>query len=181
MTTTIRVCVIGAGASGLCTARHLLAYNENEDTKLKIEPVVFEKSQNVGGLWNYEEAENNPHSSIYSGLRSNLPKEIMGFPDYPFPPSDHSFLGHREVAAYLKSYANHFGLDPFIRLGTEVRSVQPADPSDRQTAWIVGVEGQRLKYDVVIVCNGHFTVPWMPKIKGSDNFRGAITHSHTYR
>ena len=74
-TSKLKICVIGAGASGLCAVRHLLAYNKREDSKRQIEPVVFEKSHSVGGLWNYEEAENNAHSSIYKGLRSNLPKE----------------------------------------------------------------------------------------------------------
>ena len=106
----------------------------------------------------------------------------MGFPDFPFPPSDHSFLGHEEVAAYLKSYAKNFGLENFIKLGTEVKSLNAVNPLDRQTAWKVETEGQHSQvFDAVIVCNGHFTVPWMPNIRGLDKFKGSITHSHTYR
>ena len=94
---------------------------------------VFEKSLATGGLWNYDsEARDSSHSSIYEGLKTNLPKEIMGFPgtpniksfhflsviliallisDFPFAPSDHSFLGHQEVAEYLNSYAKQFDLN----------------------------------------------------------------------
>ena len=72
-TPVLSVCVIGAGAAGLCAVKHLLEYNRRERPEVKISPTVFEKSQTVGGLWNYEEGDN-PHSSIYRGLKTNLPK-----------------------------------------------------------------------------------------------------------
>jgi len=183
----VNVCVIGAGAAGLCATRHLLDYNKRIERRGQVRVTLFEKSLAAGGLWNYDgEAHDSSHSSIYEGLKTNLPKEIMGFPDFPFAPSDHSFLGHQEVAEYLKSYAKHFDLNQVIRLGTTVKSVNHMPSSSTSTAWLVKTEGSNFEeeeqeFDVVVVCNGHFTKPNMPTIEGSEKFKGTITHSHTYR
>ena len=78
-------CVIGAGAGGLCAARHLLRRGDRFNA-----PVVFELSPHVGGTWVYTEetgadGRGNPiHSSMYRDMRTNLPKEVMPFPGFPF-------------------------------------------------------------------------------------------------
>lgn len=65
-----RVCVIGAGAAGLCAARHL-AKNSNAG----FEFTVFEKTDQVGGTWVYTDKigkDDNGlpiHSSMYKNLR----------------------------------------------------------------------------------------------------------------
>ena len=74
-----RVCVIGAGAAGLCAARHLLHHTS-------FQPVVFEQTDVVGGTWVYTDEvgtdqHGNPvHSSMYKSLRTNLPRETMAPP-----------------------------------------------------------------------------------------------------
>ena len=84
------VAIIGAGASGLVFASTLLKDSFNV--------TVYEKKDEVGGVWNYCPGS----SAMYSSLRTNLPKEIMAFhPQSPFPASDHSFLTNTEVQAYL--------------------------------------------------------------------------------
>ena len=63
-----RVCVIGAGAAGLVSLRHLASRPGD------FEAVAFEKMSVVGGTWVYSERvgtdENGLplHSSMYSGL-----------------------------------------------------------------------------------------------------------------
>jgi cation diffusion facilitator CzcD-associated flavoprotein CzcO len=42
------------------------------------------------------------HSSMYKNLKTNLPKEVMAFPDFPFKTSEQSFLPHSEVRGYLQ-------------------------------------------------------------------------------
>jgi cation diffusion facilitator CzcD-associated flavoprotein CzcO len=42
----LRVCVIGAGAAGLCACRHLSGH----DLKTFV-PTVYEQTDNVGGTW----------------------------------------------------------------------------------------------------------------------------------
>ncbi|KAF6261626.1 putative dimethylaniline monooxygenase [Scenedesmus sp. NREL 46B-D3] len=82
-----RVAVIGAGASGLVAARELR--REGHDV------LVLEQQRQLGGTWVYtDEVDSDPlgqdsrrtrvHSSMYQGLTTNLPREIMGFSDFPF-------------------------------------------------------------------------------------------------
>lgn len=67
-TRKIKVCVVGAGAAGLCATRHL-APNSNFEMK------VYEQTNDIGGTWVYTERtgfdENGLpiHSSMYSNLR----------------------------------------------------------------------------------------------------------------
>lgn len=37
------------------------------------------------------------------------------------------------------------------------------------------------KYDAVIVCNGHYSDPFIPDVKGREKFCGKQWHSHDYR
>lgn len=65
-----RVAVVGAGAAGLCAARHILSRPNSFAP-----PVVFELTDKVGGTWCYDERvgtydNGRPvHSSMYRDLR----------------------------------------------------------------------------------------------------------------
>ena len=66
----VRVAIIGAGAAGLCCARHLCQHQDNFSVR------VFEKASLVGGTWVYtDETEEDTsvglpvHSSMYASLR----------------------------------------------------------------------------------------------------------------
>ena len=48
--------------------------------------------------------------------RTNLPKEVMAFPDFPFDKELPSFIGHMDVRKYLDAYADHFDLKRFIQV-----------------------------------------------------------------
>lgn len=66
----LRVAVVGAGAAGLCAARHFLARQD-----LFAPPVLFEITKHVGGTWVYEDRVGHYdnglpiHSSMYRDLR----------------------------------------------------------------------------------------------------------------
>ncbi|XP_069502538.1 uncharacterized protein [Ambystoma mexicanum] len=190
----LRLAVIGAGAAGLCAARHILAQPDIFTT-----PVVYESSERVGGTWVYsEETGTNKdglaiHSSMYRNMRTNLPKEVMAFPDYPFPTSLPSFMHHSGVLAYLEDYADHFRIKEHIQFRQLVEHVKPvprppAGAGDGATAWDVtvrclGDQGARItqRFDAILVCNGHYFDPCIPPIPGVENFQGLLLHSHAYR
>ncbi|XP_071962969.1 uncharacterized protein [Antedon mediterranea] len=184
-----RVAIIGAGAAGLCAARYL-----SKNPSL-FRAVVFEQSDCVGGTWVY--TENTAvdqyglpvHSSMYSSLKTNLPKEVMAFPDFPFDKNLCSFVGHQDVLKYLESYCDAFQLTQYIKFQTRVENVQPVSRNGK-TTWDVQYSSvkkektdQKKKevFDAVIVCNGHYSLPKIPDIAGLDSFAGNIIHSHTYR
>ena len=61
--------MIGAGAAGLAAAKEFSKYESNK-------VIIIESEDEVGGTWYYQ----NKRSSMYQGLRTNLPREIMAFP-----------------------------------------------------------------------------------------------------
>lgn len=83
--------VIGAGAAGLVAARELQA--EGHTVR------VLEQASGPGGVWVLDDATETEdplgqnaarktvHGSMYDSLRTNLPRELMGFRDFPFDPS----------------------------------------------------------------------------------------------
>ncbi|CAM9811673.1 unnamed protein product [Lampetra planeri] len=187
----LRVAVVGAGAAGLCTARHIL-----DSPADFVAPVVFEMDSVVGGTWVYKElppesdASCPVFSSLYRDLRTNLPKEVMAFPDFPFDKNLPSFIHHSDMRAYLDQYADHFSIQPHVKFQWRVELVQPVPGpagTEDSVAWDVTAcsltDGHRTtqRYDAVMVCNGHYSEPHVPDIPGVGLFRGEILHSHDYR
>ena len=108
--------MIGAGAAGLAALRHL-------SSRLDIfEPIAFEQMSCIGGTWNYTDDVGSNHngipihSSMYKNLYTNLPKEVMAFPDFPFPSDLSSYISHWDVLTYLQKYVISFNLHPFIKV-----------------------------------------------------------------
>ncbi|XP_062201414.1 flavin-containing monooxygenase FMO GS-OX-like 2 [Phragmites australis] len=188
------VAVVGAGAAGLVAARELLREGHAV--------AVFEKSARAGGTWAYDpRADADPlsrdpgapgavHGSLYASLRTNLPRELMGFSGFPlagrvFAGDARTFPGHKEVLAFLDSFAEESGVAARVRLRSEVLRVAPLG-QDRGERWAVAWrsedgEVEEELFDAVVVCNGHCTVPVVPKIQGIDKWRGKQMHSHNYR
>ncbi|XP_051884476.1 uncharacterized protein zgc:77439 [Pristis pectinata] len=186
----LKVAVIGAGASGLCAARHLLA-----KPHVFAPPVVYEQSDCVGGTWVYNERTGNDdyglpiHSSMYRDLRTNLPKEVMGFPDFPFEARPPSFIHHSDVRSYLEKYTDRFEIRPHIKFLTYVELVNPVSgpTGDVQSSWEVTSLNLKShsrsmeRFDSVIVCNGHYSDPFIPHIPEIEHFKGQTMHSHEFR
>ncbi len=184
-----KVGVIGAGAGGLVTARELMREGHSV--------VVFEKSMTVGGVWVYEPEFDSEllgvksdrkrvHSSMYASLRTNLPRELMSYVDYPFLPRNgrrrdgRRYPGHQEVAFYLHDFAQECELLDFIRFGVSVEHVElEMDRPNGEISWKVTtrrrvVDGfeevvEEEVFDAVVVCSGHFSEPRIAVIPGIVN------------
>lgn len=178
----MRIGVIGAGAAGLCAIKHALSFG--------CEVIAFEQSENIGGTWVYSDAVgkdkygNDIHSSMFKGVRTNLPKELMLFPDLPFPHQEKSFVNATDVNDYLSLYADKFQLRTHIKFEHRVLRVQPV--SDTDMFELIALNFSENKYethffDCVLACNGHFSVPSVPNFKGRKLFNGKQMHSHDYR
>lgn len=177
------VCVIGAGTAGLCSAKHALAAG--------MQVVVFEQADQVGGTWVYtdhvqtDEHGMAVHTSMYKGLHTNLPKEIMGYPDFPIPAQERSYIPSGDMLAFLKLYAQEFKVNEVIKLRHQVIRIRPTNDDK----WEVLVrdyareDGRTETYffDAVLVCNGHYHTPDYPKMMGRERFQGRQIHSHDYR
>ncbi|KZC12907.1 PREDICTED: senecionine N-oxygenase-like [Dufourea novaeangliae] len=181
----MKIAVIGAGSAGLAALRHCTsgAYD--------CQVICYEKTDQIGGTWVYREEIGVDkyglpiHTSMYKNLRTNLPKEVMGYPDYPVPDSPESYLTRTQMLNFLKSYCDHFNLRQHIRFLHNVELVEPTNNGDRK--WSIKVKDLQRNtvtnesFDAVMVCNGHYFEPSLPKLRGKDIFQGRQMHSHDYR
>ena len=168
------VAVIGAGASGLCTAKHLL--------EAGLDVTVYEIGTQVGGLWCY--GNDSGRSSAYRTLHINTAKNMTNFSDFRFRDDVQRFPSHWDMHAYLEEYAEHFGVMERIEFESEVVAVTPLfepGPGAGDPGWEVEtVDGRKRVFDDVCVCTGHLTRPMhVPQFR--DGFGGEYVHSHDYR
>jgi len=56
-------------------------------------------------------------------VRTNLPRQVMAFPDFPFDSSLSSFLHHDEMLQYLQDYATKFNLQQYIKVSSNVKVI----------------------------------------------------------
>jgi dimethylaniline monooxygenase (N-oxide forming) len=168
-----RVCVIGAGSSGIASCQVLNARGIPFD--------CFEKGSAVGGNWRYE--NDNGMSSAYRSLHINTSRDLMAYKTYPMPDEYPDYPNHFQIAAYFDAYVDRFGFREKIAFRTEVVAVEPVDGE-----WEVTVEdatGKRetRRYRAVMVANGHhWDARWPePAFPGSEQFEGEQIHVHNYR
>lgn len=149
------VAVIGAGPCGLACAKYLLAQKTFQTV------TIFERSANVGGVWNYSTApptdwtkdtgaptqeesskvqrdeDGKPlfPSPMYDQLNTNIPAALMQFSDLPLttPEDRRVFPTRQRVQAYLQEYAAD--VRDRIRFSTIVLDVRPDDASTRTPRW----------------------------------------------
>ncbi|MED7789213.1 NAD(P)-binding domain-containing protein [Francisella sp. 19X1-34] len=170
-----KVAIIGAGASGLISAKVFLDKG--------FDVTVFEKTNNVAGVWNYREQE----GALYKNLRTNLPKEIMAFENARVSyKADKSFISYDEVRNYLEDNAKVWQVDGNVYLNSEVVRLEPIEKLSDQPIWeltyLKNQESFKEKFNFVIVCNGHFNIPKIPlDMDGVDRVKDYISHSKSYR
>jgi dimethylaniline monooxygenase (N-oxide forming) len=182
-----KVCVIGAGSSGIAACQVLNARG--------IPFECFEKGSEVGGNWRYE--NDNGMSSAYRSLHINTSRKLMAYATYPMPEDYPDYPNHFQIARYFDDYVDRFGFRERIRFRTEVTKVEPIGdvafgPGQRaqmrHREWEVTVkdaEGEREthRYRAVLVANGHhWDARWPePSLPGADAFEGEQMHVHDYR
>ncbi|MFI1911526.1 flavin-containing monooxygenase [Nocardia sp. NPDC020380] len=160
-----RVCVIGAGPSGITVAKRLAEYGIPFD--------CYEASDEVGGNWYFKNP--NGMSACYQSLHIDTSKFRLQFEDYPAPDEWPDFPHHTQLHRYFKDYVDHFGFRDRIIFGNKVISAE----RDADGLWVVTTDAGRTEtYDVLLVCNGHHWDPRLPDYPGE--FDGILMHSHAY-
>jgi cation diffusion facilitator CzcD-associated flavoprotein CzcO len=162
-----RVCIVGAGSSGIASCQVLKARGLPFD--------CYEKGSGVGGNWRYE--NDNGMSSAYESLFINTSRKIMEYATFPMPDHYPDYPHHTQIAKYFDDYVDHFGFREDIRFNTAVTRVEPAPAGD---GWNVTLDdGTTTPYSAVLVANGHHWSPRWPDFPG--HFDGEAVHSHYYR
>jgi hypothetical protein len=163
-----RVCIIGAGSSGIAACKVLHKYQIPFD--------CYEASDRVGGNWVYE--NKNKMSSAYQSLFINTSKPRMQYSDYPMPDDYPVFPHHSQIADYFDDYVNHFDVKRFIRFNTLVAHAEPLEGG----GWEITLDdGSTHRYRALLVANGHHWDPRWPDPPYPGEFKGEIIHSHYYK
>ncbi|XP_031633829.1 dimethylaniline monooxygenase [N-oxide-forming] 3-like [Contarinia nasturtii] len=180
----LNIAVIGAGPSGIVSAKNAIDQKHNV--------TIFEKTGTLGGVWYYTEETGTDeygveiHTAMYRDLRTNLPKQLMEFPNYSYPNDTRSFPSHDVILKYLNSYAEKFHVKERIRFHHLVDKVS----FNKSGKWHVTVLRKNLpktkqtethEFDAVFVCSGINFEKRIPKINGAKKFKGTTLHSRDYR
>ncbi len=163
----MKIAIIGAGFAGLAAGKHLKEFGHDV--------TIFEKCPDVGGVWS--------RTRRYPGLCTQNNKGTYYLSDLKMPDSYPEWPSGAQVQAYMAGYASMFGLEPHLRLATEVvhadqellngdvRWTVTTRPVDEQGA-PAGAE-QAEEFDFLVVANGIFSVPFIPNWPGRAEFEAA--------
>lgn len=175
-----RVCVIGAGISGVATVKELRA--------LGVEVDCYEMMPRVGGVF---------ASHVWKGGHLTSSSVFTWFSDFPVA-NRQKFFTWSELLEYLDRYVDCFGLRDAIHLNSKIRAARreggrwvvevhrgwwsnghPYHPSRES----VGVEESVFErtYDHIVVCAGLHQRPRIPAVPGLAGFTGRCLHSSEYR
>ncbi|XP_043347119.1 flavin-containing monooxygenase 5-like isoform X2 [Dermochelys coriacea] len=174
-----RIAVIGAGVCGLSSIKCCLDEG--------LEPICFERSSDIGGLWRFEENPEEGRASIYKSVIINTSKEMMCFSDFPIPADFPNYMHHSKVMEYFRMYAEHFDLLKYICFKTTVVSVTKSPDFSTTGQWdvVTETEGKQESaiFDGVMVCTGHHSNAHLPldSFPGIEKFKGCYFHSHDYK
>jgi cation diffusion facilitator CzcD-associated flavoprotein CzcO len=108
-------------------------------------------------------------------------KPFTQFPDFPMPDRDPDYLHHTQVLAYLRRYAEHFGLLTLISFETAVERCEPVDGGGWDVTLRHRGETEVRRYRDLVVANGHNWDPKLPDYPGQDTFEGEVMHAAAYK
>lgn len=155
-----RVCVVGAGVSGLVAIRELV------DAGCEVRG--FEKSDDVIGVWR----------SVYDTVHLLTSKTSTSFKGFPMPESYPAFPTGEQYRNYIRWFADAAELRQYISFNTEVTLASPVDGGSG--GWDISLsDGTTEHFDVLVAANGHLNVPFVPTYPGS--FSGKQLHTSEYR
>ncbi|EFQ30641.1 hypothetical protein CGRA01v4_12657 [Colletotrichum graminicola] len=141
----------------------------------------------------HNQQERYSQTPIYHSLTTNVPDIAMSFSDAKFAYGP--FVPHWIPRQYIENYFSLHKTDSVLVLNTTVEDVTRVTTKDRPEQWRltlrkfdaarnVDVWWQEV-FDAVVLANGHYSVPYVPYVKGLDEyikkFPGRVVHSKIYR
>jgi cation diffusion facilitator CzcD-associated flavoprotein CzcO len=151
-----KVCVVGAGPSGLIVARQLRSAGIPFD--------VYEKHSDVGGIWDQE----NPGSPVYNSAHFISSKHTSYFYGFPMPDSYPDYPSWRQLRDYIRAFARGYGLYEHITFSAPVETARLAGDGE----WLVTAGGQQRRYRALLAAPGVTWHPNLPSYPGLDTFGG---------
>lgn len=153
------VVVVGAGFAGIAMGIRLKEAGVDDF-------VICEKGDDLGGTW---------RDNTYPGCGCDVPSHLYSYSFEPNPGWSRMFSPQQEIWDYLRHCVERYGLQPHLRLGTEVTSATYDADSAR---WTVQTDtGDVLVARVLVAGVGALHQPRYPDIPGLDSFAGKAFHS----
>jgi len=149
--------VIGAGQAGLAAGYHLRRAGFSFE--------ILEAGDEPGGSW----------PGYYESLTLFSPSRYSGLPGMPFPGAPDRYPTRDEVTAYLRRYAEAFGLP--VSTGERVLRAERAGAGFR----VLTVASGEYQARTLIAATGSFSKPHRPHFANQGAFRGSILHAAEYR
>ncbi|CEP63357.1 uncharacterized protein LALA0_S08e00562g [Lachancea lanzarotensis] len=203
------IAVIGAGPVGAGLAKAFI--HENWFGKIKI----FEKRSGFGGLWNYTkpvfkkqnittcpsipceapQGKNEPHISqengivfqtaVYKYLDTNVPRQLMEYEKYPFPPGTPLFPVREQVLDYIVKYSQE--VEQYVHFNHEVVSLRYNDATRKylvSTKNLVTNHSLTEEFDAVVIASGFYDLPYVPDRPGlkewHTKFPSSVSHAKDF-
>lgn len=159
-----KLCIVGAGPSGLATAKVFAERGIPFDW--------LERENDLGGIWNPATAS----GVVYETTHLLSSRFMTGFEVFPMPEDYPVYPSHAEVLRYFRAFAERFDLVRRIEFGAAVQRAERT-----RGGWSVRVAGEVRPrfYRALVVASGHHHRPRMPTVPGA--FAGEIIHSRDYR
>ncbi|EHL02041.1 putative Uncharacterized monooxygenase [Glarea lozoyensis 74030] len=162
-----RVCIVGAGPSGLIAAKTL---TRNHPGVFHV--TIFEALDRIGGLWPLSKSDD---GLVNPDMCTNQSRHTVTFAGLAWPENTPLFPKAWQVGGYLERYREMYG-GYEVRLGTRVVKAE-----FKEGKWRVETSGKeegKWEFEYLVVATGFFGRPRVPRI---DGFEGKVVHSSQVR
>jgi cation diffusion facilitator CzcD-associated flavoprotein CzcO len=157
------VLVIGTGFSGLCSAIRLKQEGINDF-------VILARAEGVGGTW---------RDNHDPGCACDVPSHLYSFSFEQNPDWSRQFAPQPEIFAYLRRYAEKYGILPHVRFNANVVSVRFDEAT---STWVVSTaDGREFRGQVLVSGRGALSKPFTPDTPGLESFQGEVLRSAHWR
>ncbi|MFM9140583.1 MAG: NAD(P)-binding protein, partial [Solirubrobacterales bacterium] len=136
--------IVGAGFGGIAAAVRARQAGVKD-------LVILEREPRVGGVW---------EANSYPGLACDVPSNLYSLSFAPNPHWSRRFAPREEIRAYLERVAHDFGLEPHLRLGTEVTTASWDDEAGHWRLELAG--GENVEAEVLVTACGQVARPRIP-------------------
>jgi hypothetical protein len=161
--------IIGTGPCGISALRSF--------TKHGIPVDCAELNASVGGQWDIK----NPNSSMYESAHIISSRTVQEYKEFPFPEGTADYPHHSVVGKYLNDFVDKFNLRSHIQFNTKVIDTKRLGENSWEVKLEANGEVKTKIYKGIVVANGVFSLPNIPKFKGEETFTGEIIHSANYK
>ena len=128
--------------------------------------VVLEKDADLGGTW---------RDNRYPGCACDVPSHLYSYSFELNPDWSRMFSPQEEIWDYMRHCVRRYALEPHLRYGVRVESLEWDDGAAR---WrVTTADGEVLTPRAVVSATGALHVPSVPDIPGAERFAGTTFHS----